>query len=86
MAGQRLSMQRHEKRSEFWFVAEGQATVYTINSRTTDSELVGVFGKHQSVWISRGDWHQLANDTDQPLQLVEIQYGEDCVEEDIERK
>ena len=86
MPGQRLSMQRHEKRSEFWFVAEGQATVYTINSRTTDSELVGVFGKHQSVWISRGDWHQLANDTDQPLQLVEIQYGEDCVEEDIERK
>jgi D-beta-D-heptose 7-phosphate kinase/D-beta-D-heptose 1-phosphate adenosyltransferase len=84
--GQRLSMQRHEKRSEFWFVAEGQATVYTINSRTTDAELVGVFGKHQSVWISKGDWHQLVNDTDQPLQLVEIQYGEDCVEEDIERK
>jgi mannose-6-phosphate isomerase-like protein (cupin superfamily) len=84
--GQRLSMQRHEKRSEFWFVAHGQATVYTINSRTTDAELVGVFGKHQSVWINRGDWHQLVNDTDQPLQLVEIQYGEDCVEEDIERK
>jgi cytidyltransferase-like protein len=84
--GQRLSMQRHEKRSEFWFVAEGQATVYTINPRTTDAELVGVFGKHQSVWISRGDWHQLVNDTNQPLQLVEIQYGEDCVEEDIERK
>jgi D-beta-D-heptose 7-phosphate kinase/D-beta-D-heptose 1-phosphate adenosyltransferase len=84
--GQRLSMQRHEKRSEFWFVAHGQATVYTINPRTTDAELVGVFGKHQSVWINRGDWHQLVNDTDQPLQLVEIQYGEDCVEEDIERK
>jgi cytidyltransferase-like protein len=84
--GQRLSMQRHEKRSEFWFVAEGQATVYTIDPRTTDSELVGVFGKHQSVWINRGDWHQLVNDTDRPLQLVEIQYGEDCIEEDIERK
>ena len=84
--GQRLSMQKHAKRSEFWFVAEGQATVYTINSRTTDAELVGVFGKHQSVWISKGEWHQLVNDTDRPLQLVEIQYGEDCVEEDIERK
>jgi mannose-6-phosphate isomerase-like protein (cupin superfamily) len=84
--GQRLSMQKHAKRSEFWFVAEGQATVYTINPRTTDAELVGVFGKHQSVWISKGEWHQLVNDTDRPLQLVEIQYGEDCVEEDIERK
>jgi len=78
-------MQRHSKRSEFWFVAEGQATVYTLN-RKTDAELVGVFGKHQHIWISRGEWHQLANETDQPLQLVEIQYGEDCIEEDIERK
>lgn len=81
-----LSMQRHYKRSEFWFVAEGQATVYTIDAKTTDVELTGVFGKHQHIWISRGEWHQLANETDQPLQLVEIQYGEDCVEEDIERK
>jgi mannose-6-phosphate isomerase-like protein (cupin superfamily) len=38
------------------------------------------------VWISKGEWHQLVNETDRPLQLVEIQYGEDCVEEDIERK
>lgn len=86
MPGQSLSMQRHYKRSEFWFVAEGQATVYTIDTRTTDAELTGVFGKHQHIWISRGEWHQLANETDQPLQLVEIQYGEDCVEDDIERK
>ena len=79
-------MQRHAKRSEFWFVAEGQATVYTINSRTTDAELLGTFGKHQSIYISKGEWHQLVNETDHVLQLVEIQYGEDCVEEDIERK
>lgn len=84
--GSSLSMQRHTKRSEFWFVAEGQATVYTINNRTTDVELIGVFGKHQHIWISRGEWHQLVNETDQPLQLVEIQYGEDCIEDDIERK
>ena len=84
--GKALSMQRHAKRSEFWFVAEGQATVYTINSRTTDAELLGTFGKHQSIYISKGEWHQLVNETDHVLQLVEIQYGEDCVEEDIERK
>ena len=28
----------------------------------------------------------LANETDKPLKVVEIQYGEECVEEDIERK
>jgi len=28
----------------------------------------------------------LANETDKPLQVVEIQYGTNCIEEDIERK
>jgi hypothetical protein len=28
----------------------------------------------------------LCNETDEPLKLIEIQYGEDCVEEDIERR
>jgi mannose-6-phosphate isomerase-like protein (cupin superfamily) len=32
------------------------------------------------------EWHMLANETDNPLQVVEIQYGENCIEEDIERK
>ena len=27
--GKRLSMQRHEERSEHWFVSEGTAHVYT---------------------------------------------------------
>lgn len=80
-----LSMQRHFSRAEFWFVAEGQATVYTIN-RKTDVELTGVFGKHQHIWINKGEWHQLVNETNIPLRLVEVQYGDNCVEEDIERK
>jgi hypothetical protein len=32
------------------------------------------------------DWHQLTNPFDVPCRIVEIQYGEDCIEEDIERK
>jgi mannose-6-phosphate isomerase-like protein (cupin superfamily) len=31
-------------------------------------------------------WHQLVNAHDTPLKLVEIQYGTNCVEEDIERR
>jgi len=33
-----LSMQRHNRRLELWFVAEGTATVYTINN-SSDEEL-----------------------------------------------
>ena len=84
--GNRLSMQRHRKRSEHWLVSEGTATVYTICPTSTDYELLGVFNKHQDLHIDKEQWHLLANETDKPLRIVEIQYGENCVEEDIERK
>ena len=81
-----LSMQRHENRAEFWFVAEGEATVYTVDPHSTDYDLLASPAKHQSTWIKLGEWHQLCNETDQPLRLIEIQYGNNCVEEDIERR
>jgi D-beta-D-heptose 7-phosphate kinase/D-beta-D-heptose 1-phosphate adenosyltransferase len=84
-SGQRLSMQRHEKRAEHWFVAEGTATVYSIDS-STDVELLGTYKQFQHVHINRTQWHQLCNETDKPLKIIEIQYGDDCVETDIERQ
>jgi cytidyltransferase-like protein len=83
--GQRLSMQRHQTRAEHWHVAEGTATVYSIN-RKSDQELLGTFGPHTHIHINCNDWHQLCNETDQLLKIVEIQYGDNCVEEDIERQ
>jgi mannose-6-phosphate isomerase-like protein (cupin superfamily) len=83
--GQRLSMQRHQDRAEHWFVSQGTATVYTIN-RKSDAELLGEFTRQQHIHIKCGEWHQLCNETDLPLKVVEIQYGKNCVEEDIERR
>lgn len=83
--GQRLSMQRHQGRNEFWFVSEGVATVYTIN-RSTDAELIGHYKQHENLFISSDEWHQLCNETDRPLRVIEIQYGDRCEEEDIERR
>jgi D-beta-D-heptose 7-phosphate kinase/D-beta-D-heptose 1-phosphate adenosyltransferase len=79
-----LSMQKHEHRSEFWFVAEGQASVYT----DIDNEAVhiGHYDKFQHLFIDKHQWHRLCNENTVPLKLVEIQYGEMCVEEDIKRK
>jgi D-beta-D-heptose 7-phosphate kinase/D-beta-D-heptose 1-phosphate adenosyltransferase len=83
--GKMLSMQKHKERAEHWFVADGTATVYTINA-STDSELHGVYKKFQHIHINRQEWHQLCNEGDIPLKVIEIQYGENCIEEDIERK
>lgn len=81
-----LSMQRHDQRAEFWFVAEGTATVYSLDDSSTDHEFKASLTVHQSTFIQRNEWHMLCNETDEPLKLIEIQYGENCVEEDIIRK
>ena len=74
-----LSMQRHSKRSEHWQVSEGIAQV--------DTELeVRRLNLHDTIEIPVGTWHRLYNVTDKPCRIVEIQYGEDCAEEDIERR
>ena len=81
-----LSMQRHDSRAEFWFVAEGQAMVYTLDTASTDQEIKCQLTMHEHTFIKVNEWHQLCNETDRPLKLIEIQYGDRCVEEDIERK
>ncbi len=80
-----LSMQRHKNRSEFWFVVEGEAAVYTLDS-STDHDLIGYYKPYEHIFIEKNQWHMLCNETDHPLKLIEIQYGKTCVEEDIERK
>ena len=82
--GSCLSMQRHNSRSEIWFVSNGIASVYTLN-RSSDFELNSVLKKHEFLIIKTGEWHMLCNESTEPLKLVEIQYGENCIEEDIER-
>lgn len=84
-----LSMQKHKQRSELWFVAEGQATVYTslpISEETSEVILRGKYERFATISIAREEWHKLCNEKDTPLKVVEIQYGDACVEEDIERK
>jgi cytidyltransferase-like protein len=83
--GKTLSMQRHEDRGELWFVSEGEATLYTIN-RKSDAELHGRYTQNQMIVINRREWHQLANEGTEPLKVIEIQYGDRCEENDIERQ
>ena len=80
-----LSMQRHQHRHEHWFVTEGTATVNTLD---TDNNTVmkNFVMKNMQTYIGREEWHQLVNKTDTLLKVIEIQFGEQCIEEDIERK
>ena len=81
-----LSMQRHSQRSEYWIVSDGEAVVHRQMSSGYSMPST-VLEKHKETKIPVGEWHQLRNPSETvPLKLVEIQYGECCIEEDIERK
>jgi cytidyltransferase-like protein len=84
-SGKSLSMQKHSLRSEYWIVSEGQCVV---NSQMTGGYALPpkTLSEHQEYNISVGDWHQLSNPFSTPCKIVEIQYGKQCIEEDIERK
>lgn len=80
---QRLSLQRHKHRSEHWIITSGVATIYT----GYDPEWLTkkYLSQHQEIDIPVGYWHQLCNETNKPLKIVEIQHGDVCDEKDIER-
>jgi cytidyltransferase-like protein len=84
MPGESLSMQKHQFRNEYWIVSEGQCIV---NSRMDNGYALPPksLGKHDEFKIATKDWHQLTNPFATPCRIVEIQYGDKCIEEDIER-
>ena len=77
--GQKLSYQKHNHRNEHWFVIKGNATI-VLNDK---KHIVETF-KHFDIAVN--EWHQLINNGSEELIVVEVQYGKECVEEDIERK
>ena len=83
--GKSLSMQRHQLRSEYWLVTHGECVVNSMmpNGYALPSKHLV---KHQEFKISVTEWHQLTNPFEVPCKIVEIQYGEQCIEEDIERQ
>jgi cytidyltransferase-like protein len=83
--GKSLSMQRHQHRAEYWIVSEGNCVV---NSTMPDGYALPSkeLSIHNEFKIPVHEWHQLTNPYTTPCRIVEIQYGKQCIEEDIERK
>lgn len=76
--GARLSLQRHKYRAEHWVVVEGLASVHVDGCDH-------LLEANDSVYIPRGAVHCLANKTNVPLHLIEVQSGSYLGEDDIER-
>jgi mannose-6-phosphate isomerase len=75
---QRLSYQRHARRSEHWFVVAGEGAV------TLDGHRTGV-RRGDAVDVPRGAAHHIENTGPDPLVFVEVQHGDYFGEDDIVR-
>lgn len=82
--GKSLSNQRHFKRAEHWYVLSGRLQ---IDLEFADgSKQLQVLTPHTTYIIQQGTWHRPHNVDKEPVHIIEIQYGEECVEDDIERR
>jgi mannose-6-phosphate isomerase len=76
--GQRLSYQRHSRRSEHWFVVVGEGVV-TLNGHNIDVR------RGDAVDVPLGTAHRIQNIENVPLVFVEVQHGDYFGEDDIVR-
>ena len=84
--GKGISYQRHFKRDEIWFVSKGECEVkHGIYPRYPDKFTTRRLGTNESFTVRRNEWHQIINNTDAPCHIIEIQYGGETTEDDIER-
>jgi mannose-6-phosphate isomerase-like protein (cupin superfamily) len=81
--GKKLSMQRHFKRSEHWYILKGKCDIETEYNSVIMTATKSV---NETYTIDREVWHQGQNNYDEHCHILEVQYGSECVEEDIERK
>lgn len=77
-AGQILSLQSHEHRSEHWTILSGKAVV-TLNENSLDKSV------DDTVFIPAGAKHRIRNSGDETLSFLEVQTGVILDEGDIRR-
>ena len=82
--GKGMSFQKHFKRSEIWMVSKGSCIVNYSKNDPNQKENIQL-NQFDHYLVHVGDWHQITNPFKETCHLIEIQYGEACIEDDIER-
>jgi cytidyltransferase-like protein len=84
LPGKGISYQRHFFRNEFWFVSKGECIV-KFSQDVPNSYKETLLKSEDFFHIKKGAWHQISNQSKKPCHIIEIQYGDKTIEEDIER-
>jgi len=80
--GKSLSDQRHFHRAEHWYILHGELQLKT-ERKTVELHILKT---HDSFVIPKNTWHQAKNIGNSPCHILEVQYGDKCEEDDIERR
>lgn len=83
--GQGLSFQRHKYRNEIWFVSKGHCIVKYGNSKNENNSQETELKTYELFHVPVNKWHQIINPFKERCHIVEIQYGDKTIENDIER-
>ncbi len=79
-----MSFQKHNKRNEIWLITKGSCEI--IFSRNEPENISKkTLNKFESFFVKKGEWHQITNPFKENCHIIEIQYGEQVIEDDIER-
>ena len=81
---QGMSFQKHNKRSEIWFVYKGSCEVF-FSSGDPESKEKFLLKETDTFHVPKLSWHQIVNPFKDECIIIEIQYGSEVSEEDIER-
>ena len=82
--GKGMSFQKHFKRHEIWLVSQGSCVVNYSKDSPENREHV-TLNKFDKYIVPLGEWHQITNPFEETCRIIEVQYGEEVVEDDIER-
>jgi cytidyltransferase-like protein len=82
--GKGMSFQKHFKRHEIWLVSQGSCIVNYSKDSPENREHV-TLNKFDKYIVPLGEWHQITNPFEETCRIIEVQYGEEVVEDDIER-
>ena len=80
-----ISFQRHFKRNEIWLVSKGACYVSYANKNNINDINKIKLNKFDHYIVHSEQWHQIINPFNESVHLIEIQYGDECIETDIER-
>ena len=78
LPGQKISLQKHLKRSEHWVVIQGTALIIKGKKQFK-------LNANQSTFIKKGEIHRIENKSNKDLIMIEVQTGEYLEEDDIIR-